>query len=125
MLRNDRIRVQHMLDAAREAVGSAGDRTCESLTHDRVWALGLAKCIEIIGEAAARVGDETRSQYGQVPWKQIVAMRNRLVHVYSDIDLDQVWQAIIEDIPPAHCPVGGGFVGNNRMTAKPVRRAVR
>ena len=100
MLKNDRIRVQHMLDAAREVVESAADSTRDSLNDNRVWALGLVKCIEIIGEAAARVGEETRSQCGQVPWKEIVGMRNRLVHVYFDIDLDQVWQAIVEDIPP-------------------------
>jgi uncharacterized protein with HEPN domain len=61
---------------------------------------GLVKCVEIIGEAAARVGADTKGTYPQIPWAQIVAMRNRLVHAYFDIDLDQVWKAATEDLPP-------------------------
>jgi uncharacterized protein with HEPN domain len=62
--------------------------------------LGLVKCVEIIGEAAARMGKETKDRNPQVPWAQIIAMRNRLVHLYFEIDLDQVWKAITEDLPP-------------------------
>jgi len=61
--------------------------------------LGLVKCVEIIGEAAARIGEETKERNPQIPWAQIVAMRNRLVHLYFDIDLDQVWNAVTEDSP--------------------------
>lgn len=61
--------------------------------------MGLVKCVEIIGEAAARIGEETKERNPQIPWAQIVAMRNRLVHLYFDIDLDQVWNAVTEDSP--------------------------
>jgi uncharacterized protein with HEPN domain len=89
-----------MLDAATEAMRSASRRTREDLESDYVWALGLVKCVEIIGEAAARMGKETKDRNPQVPWAQIIAMRNRLVHLYFEIDLDQVWKAITEDLPP-------------------------
>jgi uncharacterized protein with HEPN domain len=62
--------------------------------------LGLVKCIEIIGEAAANVSLEIRNRHPQIPWKQIVAMRHRLVHVYFDLNLDVLWKAFIEDLPP-------------------------
>jgi uncharacterized protein with HEPN domain len=100
MLKGDRVRMQHMLDAAREAVTSGLAHRRGDLERDLVWALGLVKCVEIMGEAAAHVGNDTRHKYPQVPWAQIVAMRNRLVHVYFDIDLDQVWKAVREDLPP-------------------------
>lgn len=100
MPKSERIRIRHMLDAAREAINSAAGKTRLQLDRDRVWALGLVKCVEIMGEAAARVGEETRAKYPQIPWQQIVAMRNRLVHAYFDIDLDQVWKAVTEDLPP-------------------------
>jgi len=67
MLNADRIRLQHMLDASREAIHSTQGRSRAELDRDRIWALGLIKCIEIIGEAAGRVGSETRSQYPQIP----------------------------------------------------------
>jgi uncharacterized protein with HEPN domain len=89
-----------MLDAAREAMRSASGRTRKDLDDDLVWTLGLVKCVEIIGEAAARMGKETKERNPQIPWAQIVAMRNRLVHLYFDIDPDQVWNAVTEDLPP-------------------------
>lgn len=100
MPKSDRTRVRHMLDAAREAMRSASQRTRSDLDTDLVWTLGLVKCIEIIGEAAARTGTETKERNPQIPWAQIVAMRNRPVHLYFDIDLDQVWNAATEDLPP-------------------------
>ena len=88
-----------MLDAAQEAVRSAHGRVRSDLDRDRVWTLGLVKCIEIVGEAAGRVSAETRCQYPDIPWASIVAMRNRLIHVYFDIDLDRVWDTLTDDLP--------------------------
>ncbi|MBN2529079.1 MAG: DUF86 domain-containing protein [Deltaproteobacteria bacterium] len=95
----DRIRIQHMIDAATEAMESAATRTRKDLDKDHIWTLGLIKCIEIIGEAAARVSAETCEAYPEIPWPIIVGMRNRLVHVYFDVDLDQVWSTIQTDLP--------------------------
>jgi uncharacterized protein with HEPN domain len=89
-----------MLDAAREAVQLAAGRTRQDLHRDRMLALSLTRCIEIIGEAAARVGDETRNQAPEIPWPDIVGMRNRLIHAYFDIDLDRIWDTIVDDLPP-------------------------
>jgi uncharacterized protein with HEPN domain len=99
MPKSDRTRLHHMLDAAREAMRSASGRSRRDLDADLVWTLGLVKCVEIVGEAAARIGKETKERNPQIPWAQIVAMRNRLVHLYFDIDLDQVWNAVTEDLP--------------------------
>lgn len=95
----DRIRIQHMIDAATEAMDAAASRTRDDLEEDHIWTLGLIKCIEIIGEAAARVSSETSDAYADIPWPFIVGMRNRLVHVYFDVDLDQVWSTIQTDLP--------------------------
>lgn len=100
MLRNDLIRLQHMLDAANEAISFASGKSPRDLAHDRMMALSIVKSIEIIGEAAAKVSQETRKKYPAVPWATIVAMRNRLIHVYFDIDLDRVWDTLTDDLPP-------------------------
>jgi uncharacterized protein with HEPN domain len=89
-----------MLDAAREAVTFASGRTAADLAHDRLLALALVKCIEIIGEAASNVSSETRSKLHQIPWVDIIGMRNRLIHAYFDIDFDRVRDTITADIPP-------------------------
>ncbi len=95
----DRIRLLHMLEAAREAVGFASGESLDSLKSDRKLALALIKDVEIIGEAAAKVSRDTQSQTPYIPWAVIIAMRNRLIHGYFDIDFEQVWNTVIDDLP--------------------------
>lgn len=85
MPKDDRVRLRHMLDAASEAVEFAKGKTRADLERDRLLVLGLLKCIEIVGEAAARVSPDVQSRYPRIPWLDIVGMRNRLVHVYFDL----------------------------------------
>jgi uncharacterized protein with HEPN domain len=42
----------------------------------------------------------TRNEYPERPWSAIIAMRNRLIHAYFDVDLDRVWDTITDDLPP-------------------------
>lgn len=88
-----------MLEAATEAASFIRGYTRDSLTEDRKLALALVRCIEIIGEAASTVSDECRGAHPQIPWASIVGMRNRLIHAYFDIDLDRVWDTIVDDLP--------------------------
>lgn len=97
---SDRTRLLHMLDAAREALAFAAGRTAADLGHDRLLALALVKCIEIVGEAASKVSAETRREVDRIPWMDIVGMRNRLIHAYFDIDLNRVCDTITTDLPP-------------------------
>jgi uncharacterized protein with HEPN domain len=90
MRRDDAIRVRHMLDAAREALSFASGKQRSDLAANRMLVLSLVKSVEIIGEAAATVTAETRERFPHIPLRDIVAMRNRLIHVYFDIDLDRV-----------------------------------
>ena len=78
----DQIRPRHMLDAAREAVLFAEGKSREDLDGDRMLALALMKCIEIVGEAAANLSTASRDTLPTVPWQSILGMRNRLVHAY-------------------------------------------
>lgn len=97
--RDDRIRLRHMLDRASEAIAIAGTRRREDLDKDRLLELGLVRLVETIGEAAAKVTDDFQAEHPQIPWPQVVAMRNRLVHGYDDIDLDVLWDTIQDDLP--------------------------
>jgi len=100
MRNEDRIRLQHMLDAARDALSFAEGRTRHDLDTDRQLVLAVVKCVEIIGEAASQVSSETQAATDQLPWRKIVAMRHRLVHAYYNINLDVVWSTLREDLPP-------------------------
>jgi len=88
-----------MLAAAREARAFAHGRAELDLPPDRKLTLALLKCVEIVGEAAARVGEDTRVMYPELPWADMVGMRNRLVHNYFDVDLSLLWTTVSTDLP--------------------------
>ncbi len=88
-----------MLEAAREAIGFARDRQRTELDRDRMLLLSVVKSLEMVGEAASKVTVETRDSSPDIPWSEIVAMRNRLIHVYFDINTNIVWQTLIDDVP--------------------------
>jgi uncharacterized protein with HEPN domain len=100
MRKDDLIRIRHMLDSAKEAISFIKDRERRDLDTDRMLVLSLIKSIEIMGEAASKVTKESRDIHPDVPWLNIIGMRNRLIHVYFDIDLDRVWDTITDDLPP-------------------------
>ncbi len=100
MRKDDSIRLQHMLDAARAAVSFIKEDSREALETDRKLEFALVKSIEIIGEAAARISEETRQNLSRIPWANIISMRNRLIHAYFDINRDILWKTVIEDLPP-------------------------
>jgi uncharacterized protein with HEPN domain len=100
MLDEDRIRLNHMRDAAAEALSFVANKTRLDLDNDRKLVLALLKSIEIIGEAAAKVSPGRKAESTEVPWRDIIAMRNRLIHAYFDIDLDILWQTVTSELPP-------------------------
>jgi len=94
------ILLRHMLDHAREAYSLAQSRSRADLETDRLLNLALVRLLEIIGEAASRVPIEDRPHYPDIPWPQIIGMRNRLIHGYDSVDFDILWQTVREDLPP-------------------------
>lgn len=99
MHKSDEVRLRHMLDAASEAVSSVRERQRGDIEEDRHLARSLVKLIEIVGEAAARISETGREQLPDIPWIEIIGMRNRLIHAYWDIDLDIVWKTAAEEMP--------------------------
>ena len=85
---DDTVRLRHMLDHAREAAALCLDRSRRDLDSDRTLNLALVRLMEIIGEAARYVSEETRRQLSSIAWLQIVSLRNRLIHGYDSVDMD-------------------------------------
>lgn len=88
-----------MLDA-REAVSFVTGRSERDLETDRMLALALVKCLEIVGEAASQVSAEGRAASPDIPWRSAIGTRNRLIHGYSEIDYNVVWDTVTRDLPP-------------------------
>jgi len=95
----DRIRIQHMLDACRSVARFIAGRQSADLDSDEMLRFALVRAIEIIGEAAAKVSPEARQSLPDIPWREAVGIRNRLVHAYFDVDLDVLWKTAEESVP--------------------------
>ena len=55
--------------------------------------------IAVIGEAAKRLSPNVRNKHPEVQWKDIAGMRDRLIHGYDSVDLDELWKTATEDVP--------------------------
>lgn len=79
----------------------------EQFKQDERTNLAITKLIENIGEACTHLEAEFKTRYPEIPWRKIVAMRNRLAHQYWDIDFDIMWivatkeaQALKDELVP-------------------------
>lgn len=68
---------------------------------DKDWAspLAVSKCLEIIGEATKRLSQDLRDSYSEVPWRRMAGLRDILVHQYSDVSNQRVFNIVKKDIP--------------------------
>jgi uncharacterized protein with HEPN domain len=96
---SDRKRLQHMLEAALEALSFIKGKSRDDLSADRLLALGLTREVEIIGEAASKVSEECRAALPKIPWPMVIGIRNRLIHAYFEVDLEIVWSTVTSDLP--------------------------
>jgi uncharacterized protein with HEPN domain len=97
-VRSARELLQDILDAITriERYTAWGRETFEQDELVQVWVLYH---IQLIGEAAAQLGKAFHEAHPKVPWPQIVAMRNLLIHRYFGVDLEEVWKTVEKDLP--------------------------
>ncbi len=94
------ITLAQMRGHVREALDIAKGKTREDFTQDRLLNLSLTRLLEILGEAANRVPPEVRAKHPDIPWPELVGLRNRLIHAYDDVDLEILWEIVTQDLPP-------------------------
>ena len=92
--------LDHMAHYSKELVNGARTHTKEQLESDSWFYHGAIRLISIVGEAANKIPKDVQSRYSQLPWKELIGMRNILVHQYENINIDIVWKVITEDLPP-------------------------
>ena len=96
---NPEIALLQILTHSREAVEICQSRSRSDLDSDRMFNLALTRLIEIVGEAANRVPDYVQEKYPDLPWLQMVGVRNRLIHGYDSVDFDILWTIVNRDLP--------------------------
>jgi uncharacterized protein with HEPN domain len=99
MANKDLVRLKHMLDSTKAILSFIKGKRRASLDNNRLLASGIIRELEILGEAAGQVSEKTRRQFSELPWRQLIGMRNRLIHAYFDVDHDIVWKTVKDYLP--------------------------
>lgn len=99
MVIDDITRISHMLEEAQAAVSFCKGITFEEFCKDRMTTNATVRSIEVIGEAASKLSKPFREKYNNIDWRDVISMRNVLVHAYFEIDYEIVWKTVQADLP--------------------------
>jgi len=97
-LRDPRERLLDMLEAIERIERHAAKGRAE-FEKDELIQTWMVHHLQIVGEAAAKLSRDFQEQHSSIPWPQVVAMRNVLVHDYFGVDLEEVWRVVERDLP--------------------------
>jgi uncharacterized protein with HEPN domain len=97
--RDDSVYLKHIRDAIAKTQAYVKGVSKSTFLGDTLIQDAVIRQIEIIGEAAKRVSEGTRSENAQIPWQDIAGMRNKLIHDYFGVDIEKVWLTVKKDIP--------------------------
>ncbi len=98
-MKDDAVYLRHILDEIVFLKKISHGRTLEDLINDDYFAHAVRSAIEVIGEAANNVPDRIKSGNPDIPWRDMAALRNRIIHGYFRIDYSIVWNVIVADLP--------------------------
>ena len=99
MKKKDIIYVKHIRDAINSILEYTKDLNKNDFNSKEIIQDAVIRQIEIIGEAVKNVSIDFRELYSNIPWKKITGMRDKLIHGYFNVDVERVWNVIINDIP--------------------------
>ena len=104
-MRHEQSFLKDILSACGRIVAIVTVTNEESFLEDEVLPAAVLHHLTVIGEAISRLSVELRERHAEVPWRQIIAVRHRIVHAYFDLDWQILWDAANGDIPELRAQV--------------------
>ncbi|OQZ02910.1 MAG: hypothetical protein B6D34_08615 [Candidatus Brocadia sp. UTAMX1] len=98
-MQRDRAYMLDIIEAAKLAVSYIENKRKEDFLNDIQCQDAVIRRLEIIGEAARRITDETMTAFPSLPWREMIGIRNIMIHEYDDVDLDIVFKTVQKDLP--------------------------
>ena len=98
MSRSDEQRLADILDAADELAAVVA-RGHDAFVADAILRRAAERLLEIIGEAANALSDETTGRFPEIGWRDLARLRIVLAHHYQRVDSEQVWTIAVRDVP--------------------------
>ncbi len=99
MRKDDRVYLHHILDAIEQIEDYLEGVQVTNFLKNRLLQDGVVRQLEIIGEASRNLSDNTRSNIPDINWRQIIGLRNRLIHAYYQVNYHIVWEITQYDLP--------------------------
>ena len=98
-MKSDLVYLHHIMDsiAKIESYAKVGKQEFMIATH---WQDAIIRNLEIIGEATKRIGRPLKEKHTEIPWRSIAGLRDVLIHDYMGVDLESIWNVVINDLPP-------------------------
>jgi uncharacterized protein with HEPN domain len=94
-----RFYIDDMIECAEHVIDFCRGLNQEEFVASRITYDATVRNLEVIGEAATHIPEDVRSGHPEIPWRQIIATRNRLIHGYLGIDNDTLWSVVETDTP--------------------------
>jgi len=98
-MKDDIAFIEHILFCIDKIQEYTKDLSGEDFNNSELIQDTVIRNIEIIGEVAKKISKDLKSQYHEIPWKEMSGMRDKLIHDYFGVDVDVVWKTVNEDIP--------------------------
>lgn len=98
MKKDNKFYIKHILDAVEVIESYLKNVDYEDFLKNKLIQDGIIRELEIIGEAAKRLTDNFKKDYSKIHWKYVCGMRDKLIHDYFGVDLDEVWKTATEDL---------------------------
>ncbi|MBF0539576.1 MAG: DUF86 domain-containing protein [Nitrospirae bacterium] len=99
MNKDDQVYLHHILDAITQIKTYVKGVDYETFKSNRMLQDAVVRQLEIVGEASKNISMEIRSKHSVIAWRDLVGMRDKLIHHYFGIDLSVVWKTVKQDIP--------------------------
>ena len=99
MIKDPLVYLVDILESITQIQEYVGGLTRQEFNDNELIQDAVIRRLEIIGEATKRLDDDFRHEFPQIPWKNMTGLRDVLAHDYSEVDLDQIWLVIKDDLP--------------------------
>jgi uncharacterized protein with HEPN domain len=98
-MRHEPSYLKDILRACRKIEGIVATTDEETFLDNEILSAAILHHLTVIGEAVSRLSEDLRNRHPEVPWRQVVSVRNRIVHAYFELDWQILWNAATGDVP--------------------------